>query len=63
MSQDLVPVTRAMTALYEKTREYGSRQIVLRGGTYSYGILILNRGLEPEIVNWMKRQMQEKDGG
>ena len=57
LSQDLVGIDRAMTTLYEKTRDYGSKLIVLRGGTYGYGILTLNRDLEPTIVDWMKRQL------
>jgi dienelactone hydrolase len=57
VSQNLVPVTRAMTDLYYKTKQYGSEEIVLKGGAYGYGVLTLNPELEPTIVNWMKKQI------
>lgn len=48
-----------MTALYEKTRQNGNKLIVLSGGAYGYGIFRLNPKLVPEIVDWMKKQLNQ----
>ncbi|HKZ76907.1 MAG TPA: dienelactone hydrolase family protein [Pyrinomonadaceae bacterium] len=57
LSRDLVPVTEAMTELYNNTKEHGGRLMVLSGGTYGYGIFTLNPTLVPTIVEWMKREL------
>lgn len=63
LSRDLVAIVKEMTALYERTREYGSRLIVLQGGTYGYGVLTINTQLDPAIVDWMKTQLGGKRSG
>ncbi|HKZ01660.1 MAG TPA: dienelactone hydrolase family protein, partial [Pyrinomonadaceae bacterium] len=57
LSRDLVPVTQAMTALYQNTVRQGSKLVELAGGTYGYGVFTLNPQLVPMIVDWMKRQL------
>lgn len=57
VSRDLGPVARAMTALYQKTKENGSKLMALSGGAYGYGIFTLNRKLDLAIAGWLKRQL------
>jgi dienelactone hydrolase len=57
LSGDLFPIAQAMTTLYEQTKEHGSKLMVLRGGTYGYGIFTLNPGLRPTILDWMRKQL------
>ena len=57
---DLVAIVKEMGALYDKTRQYGSREVVIDGGTYGYGILTINKQLNPMIVDWMKTQIGGK---
>jgi len=60
LSRDLVAIVKEMGALYDKTRQYGSREVVIDGGTYGYGILTINKQLNPMIVDWMKTQIGGK---
>jgi hypothetical protein len=62
VSRDLVPVAKAMTALYQKTAEQGSKLLELPGGTYGYGIFTLNPHLVQTIVHWMKGRLSNKAG-
>jgi len=57
VSQNVVPVTLAMTALYEETRANGSKLVAFKGGAYGYGIFTLNRKLGPLILDWMKKKL------
>jgi dienelactone hydrolase len=59
VSQNVVPVRRAMTALYEETRGNGSRLVALGGGAYGYGIFILNRKIGPLILDWMRKKLRQ----
>jgi dienelactone hydrolase len=60
LSQELGGINREMTALWERTRDYGSEVMVVKGGTYGYAMLELNRGLEPAVVDWMKKQLNQR---
>ncbi|HET9532337.1 MAG TPA: dienelactone hydrolase family protein, partial [Blastocatellia bacterium] len=60
VSQNVVPVTRAMTALYEDTMANGSELMTFRGGAYGYGIFTLNLKLNPTILDWMKKKLRHK---
>ncbi|HXG64595.1 MAG TPA: alpha/beta fold hydrolase [Blastocatellia bacterium] len=57
VSRNVVPVTEAMRALHEETKVSGSKLMVLSGGAYGYGVFVLNRKLEPVIVDWMKKRL------
>jgi hypothetical protein len=59
VSRDVVPVTTAMTALYEKTKESGSKLIVLSGGAYGYGVFTVKGELDLLIVDWVIQQLNQ----
>jgi dienelactone hydrolase len=59
VSQNVIPVTRAMTSLYEETRANGSNLVAFKGGAYGYGIFVLNRKIGPVILDWMKKRLRQ----
>lgn len=60
VSKNVIPVTRAMTALYEDTKANASKLAAFKGGAYGYGIFILNRKIGPLILDWMRKKLRQK---
>jgi dienelactone hydrolase len=60
LSQNVVPVARAMTTLYEDTKANGSKLVAFKGGAYGYGIFVLNREICPLILDWMRKKLRRK---